>query len=128
LIFFAGLIYYKYDVLIFHAYSSEKEEEMDKDRQIVHPNIENKNDDDFFADDASRVWFKRALEEALEVDVFDFEEKNEMMPFSRRHKIRMNRFFRERVGTSSLPYPEADNLFERIRSRIVIKLNRMSEK
>ena len=101
---------------------------MDKDRQIVHPNIENKNDDDFFADDASRVRFKRALEEALEVDIFDFEEKNEMMPFSRRHKIRMNRFFRERVGTSSLPYPEADNLFERIRSRIVIKLNRMSEK
>lgn len=43
-------------------------------------------------------------------------------PYTRRHKIRMNRIFRERVGGSFLPFPEADNLFEKIRSKIVIKL------
>ena len=40
----------------------------------------------------------------------------------RRHKIRMNRLFRERVGGSFLPFPEADNFYERWRSRLVIKL------
>ncbi len=39
---------------------------------------------------------------------------------SRRHKIRMNRFFREKVGSKKLPYPEVDNVFEKIRSKIVI--------
>lgn len=40
----------------------------------------------------------------------------------RRHKIKMNRLFRERVGGTFLPYPEVDNIFEKIRSHIVIKL------
>ena len=46
----------------------------------------------------------------------------EIPPPTKRHKIRMNRLFRERVGGSFLPFPEADNLYERIRSKIVIKL------
>ena len=45
-----------------------------------------------------------------------------MPPLSRRHKIRMNRLFRERVRDSFLPFPEEDNIFERIRSKLIIKL------
>ena len=46
----------------------------------------------------------------------------ELPPLSRRHKIRMNRLFRERVGGTFLPFPEADNFYERVRSKVVIKL------
>jgi hypothetical protein len=42
---------------------------------------------------------------------------------SMRHKIRMNRIFRENVGGSFLPFPEVDCLYERVRSKIVVKLN-----
>ena len=41
---------------------------------------------------------------------------------SKRYKIRMNRLFRERVGSSLLPFPEVDCVYERIRSKIVVKL------
>ena len=43
-------------------------------------------------------------------------------PPSKRHKIRMNRVFRERVGGSYLPFPEVDCFYERVRSKLVIKL------
>ncbi len=46
----------------------------------------------------------------------------EAPPPSKRHKIRMNRLFRERVGGTFLPFPEADNFYERVRSKLVIKL------
>ena len=46
----------------------------------------------------------------------------EVPPPSKRHKIRMNRLFRERVGGTFLPFPEADNFYERVRSKLVIKL------
>ena len=46
----------------------------------------------------------------------------ELPPPSKRHKIRMNRLFRERVGGSFLPFPEVDCFYERIRSKIVVKL------
>ncbi|MBQ9940166.1 MAG: hypothetical protein IJO74_01345 [Clostridia bacterium] len=46
----------------------------------------------------------------------------ELPPLSKRHKIRMNRLFRERVGGSFLPFPEADCFYERLRSKIVVKL------
>ena len=46
----------------------------------------------------------------------------ELSPPSKRHKIRMNRIFRERVGGSFLPFPEADCFYERVRSKIVVKL------
>ena len=46
----------------------------------------------------------------------------EIPPPSRRHKIRMNRLFRERVGGEFLPFPEEDNLYERLRSKVVVKL------
>ena len=42
--------------------------------------------------------------------------------FSKRHKRRINRIFRE-IGSKKIIYPEVDNYFERIRSRIITKVN-----
>ncbi len=53
---------------------------------------------------------------------------DEEIKVSHRHKIRMNRIFREKVGGTFLPYPDADNLFERIRSKIVIAHEARKEK
>ena len=41
---------------------------------------------------------------------------------SKRHKIQMNRLFRERVGGSFIPFPEVDCFYEKVRSKIVVKL------
>ena len=46
----------------------------------------------------------------------------EILPPSKRHKKRMNRLFRERVGGDFLPFPEVDSIYERVRSKIVVKL------
>ena len=46
----------------------------------------------------------------------------EVPPLSKRHKIKMNRMFRERVGCSSIPFPEVDCFYERARSKIIVKL------
>ena len=60
-------------------------------------------------------------------DIFDEEldidEDTESIEVSHRHKIRMNRIFRERVGGKFLPNPEVDTLFEKVRSWVVIKLH-----
>ena len=58
---------------------------------------------------------------------FDIKDEEEIMdievpPPSKRHKIRMNRLFRERVGSSFLPFPEVDCFYERARSKIIVKL------
>ncbi|MBQ7363663.1 MAG: hypothetical protein IJW48_04330 [Clostridia bacterium] len=69
--------------------------------------------------------FKRALSEAMDSKICELEKKSEdkeLPPPSKSHKKRMNRLFRERVGGDFLPFPEADNLYERIRSKLVIKL------
>ena len=41
----------------------------------------------------------------------------ELPPPSKRHKIRMNRIFRENVGGSFLPFPEVDCFYERVAVR-----------
>ena len=46
----------------------------------------------------------------------------ELSTTSKRHKIRMNRLFRECVGGSFIPFPEVDSFYERARSKIVVKL------
>ena len=46
----------------------------------------------------------------------------EMPPLTKRHKRRMNRLFRERVGGKFIPHPDVDNFWERLRSRIIVKL------
>ena len=59
-----------------------------------------------------------------ELDITNEEEIKdiEIPPPSKRHKIRMNRLFRERVGGTFLPFPEVDNVYERLRSKLVIIL------
>lgn len=39
--------------------------------------------------------------------------------FSNRFKKRINRLFREEVGSKKAMYPEVDNVYEKIRSRVV---------
>ena len=85
-----------------------------------------KIDEDFLegVSQENRELFKRALFDVMDLEIRKIEEeiKNiEISPPSKRHKIRMNRLFRERVGGSYLPFPEADNLYERVRSKLVIK-------
>ena len=81
-------------------------------------NIENISNEDFFEDmsNENRELFRRALSEAMDSKIRKIEEetKDMKMPsLSKRHKIRMNRLFRERVGGSFLPFPEEDTLYER---------------
>ena len=88
--------------------------------------VENIDDDDFFEgmSNETRELFIRALLEVEEEKIRKIEEETkdmEIPPPTKRHKIRMNRLFRERVGGTFLPFPEADNLYERVRSKIVIK-------
>ena len=58
-----------------------------------------------------RELLKKALSEALSLKIRRIEEKiknMEIPPYSKRHKIRMNRLFHELVGGSFLPFPEED--------------------
>lgn len=68
------------------------------------------------------AFFKLALAEALDLKIREDCEDIKAEAPSKRHKIRMNRLFREYAGSTFLPYPEADNLYERIRSKIIRKL------
>ena len=95
--------------------------------QIRSQGIENTNEQDIFEETSNENMelFKRALSEAVnsKISKIEAEIDDTDVPLpSKRHKIRMNRFFRERVGGSFLPFPEVDNLYERVRSRLVIKL------
>lgn len=56
---------------------------------------------------------KKLDEQMAKVNMDDFE-------FSDRHKKKMNRLFRERIGIKDrIPYPEVDSRYEKIRSSIV---------
>lgn len=70
--------------------------------------------------------FEKLIELALSDtadEEFDIDDNTEPIEVSHRHKIRMNRLFRERVSGKFLPYPEVDNIFEKARSWVVIKLH-----
>ncbi len=71
--------------------------------------------------------FKRYYEEK---NVFeDYEVDNsEPMNISIRSKRRLNRLFRERVRGNYLPFPEADNAFERVRSYVVIRIRSITKR
>ena len=87
-------------------------------KKICYKNYEN-------VSQANLELFKQALLEAMENKISHTESEIsdiEIPPLSRRHKIRMNRLFRERVGGEFLPFPEEDNLYERLRSKVVVKL------
>ena len=95
--------------------------------KITKRDIEDIGEEAFFEDmpNGNRELFKRALADAVNSKIHQNEEEikdMEMPPPSKRHKIRMNRLFRERVGGNFLPFPEEDNFYERVRSKLVIKL------
>ena len=82
----------------------------------------------------NREYFKRALTEALEMkereicEEMDRAGENMEPPkYSRRHRIRMNRMFREHIGSNRIPFPEVDNIWERTRSELVVKV-KMNER
>ena len=84
-------------------------------------------EEDFFDDISDERYdeFDRILRETVRSRLQKLLEEpdyTETPPATKRHKIRMNRLFRERVGGSFLPFPEVDNFYERARSKIVIKL------
>lgn len=72
--------------------------------------------------------FKEALRLCVEEEMKEIDERIaqanvEEFEFSDRHKIRMNRMFRERVGLKErIPYPEVDNNFEGVRSSLARRL------
>ena len=108
---------------------------MNKDINNTNQDIENLNEEDYSESilDENFHLFKRALSEGVEAKFNKIREEigdDELPPPSKRHKIRMNRIFRERVGGLFLPFPEADNLYERLRSRLVInfKINELSDR
>lgn len=73
--------------------------------------------------------FKEALrfcveEEIKEIDEIIAQTTPQEIEFSHKHKIQMNRLFRETVGAKErIPYPEVDTKFERIRSSFVRRFN-----
>ena len=84
--------------------------------KITKHGIENINDEDFFEgmSNVNRELFKRALSEAMDSKIHMIEEKikdKELTPPSRRHKLRMNRLFREHVGSSFVPFPDEDDFY-----------------
>ncbi len=55
----------------------------------------------------------------------DFEYYESLPPpkLSVKARKRLNRMFREIIGSSNIPHPEVDNCYERIRSYLVRKIN-----
>ena len=99
---------------------------MSKYGQNENNDEKNKNGEDCFAEmlNEGRELLKRAISEALDSKIRKIEEETKdmkMPPYSRRHRTKMNRLFRERAGSSHLPFPEVDNVYERVRSKLVIK-------
>lgn len=71
----------------------------------------------------TRLVFKHALFEMAEMTIQTVDKETENVPMpSKRYKIQMNRLFRERIGSSHLPFPTVDNRYERVRSRLRIRL------
>ena len=95
--------------------------------KIAKQDAENTNGEIFSESmsNENRELFRRALSDAMDLKIRKIEEEIndiELPQPSKRHKIRMNRIFRERVGGDFLPYPEADNFYEKVRSKVIIKL------
>lgn len=63
----------------------------------------------------------------MEKDI-DYYESLPPPEISVRAKKRMNRMFREFIGSSNIPYPEVDNCYERIRSNIIFKMKSRANK
>ena len=48
--------------------------------------------------------------------------------YSVKNRRKINRLFREVVGSSNIPNPEVDNFYERVRSKVVRKINVLKHK
>lgn len=77
------------------------------------------------------VYEKRKINDCLLTAAFKEALKKcnieEELIFSNRFKKKMNRVFREEVGVSYAYYPEVDNIYEHIRSRIIRKYKVMKK-
>ncbi len=72
----------------------------------------------------NQKWFGEIVNEVLIKQHAEIDLSEEKTQSSRKHRIRMNRFAREYCRVSSVPFPEVDGCFERVRSKIIIKLRR----
>ena len=61
-------------------------------------------------------------------DNFDEYESLPSPEISVRAKKRLNRLFRETVGSSNIPHPQVDNCYEKTRSKIIRKINLLKHK
>lgn len=59
---------------------------------------------------------------------FDYYNSLPKHEISVRGKRKINRLFREIIGSSKIPHPEVDNPYERVRSKIVRKINLLKHK
>lgn len=71
---------------------------------------------------ACGAYIKDEAERFMAIDTTDVHEP------SKRFKVKMNRLFREQVGGTYIPHPEVDNCFERLRSRLVVRLMALKDK
>lgn len=71
---------------------------------------------------ACEAYMKEEAEKFMAIDISETHE------YSKKFKLKMNRLFRERVGSNYLPYPEVDNWFERARSRVIKHINILKSK
>ena len=54
---------------------------------------------------------------------FDYYNSLPKHEISMKGKRKINRLFREIIGSTKIPHPEVDNYYEHIRSKIIRKLN-----
>ncbi len=55
-------------------------------------------------------------------------ETEQNIEFSRKHKININRINREIIGSKDAIYPEVDNVFQQLRSKIIWKIKCIFQK
>ncbi len=74
---------------------------------------------------------KMVAERTVEKEAEEFSKSGDNEPpiqHSRRFKRRMNRMWRKRFGFEHILYPEVDNIYERVRSKIEIKYHGFKKK
>lgn len=66
-------------------------------------------------------FIKELFREACRQDLEQFEEETKDIEVTCpvKFKKKMNRLFREELGTNKIPHPEVDNTYERVRSWFV---------
>ena len=66
----------------------------------------------------------------FDVDAFlkEIDSDDTEIEWSVKFKRKMNRLFRERVGSKRAMHPEVDNAYERIRSKIIYNFYRITDK